>query len=214
MTPVVSLVNGWWYAMTAPHRRPRRSSDEIRTVILRAARETFAASGYAGATTKVIAARAHATEATLFRIFGSKEQLFDQAVLAPFEEFLAEFSQAWLEAPIPGGTPEEVLPAFVSGIYELVRANRDVLAAMTFHDLFNAGTNAALAQLETLGETIAAVQGLPFDPRIAVRVATTTVVAVALLQDELFPPQGGIGADRIVAEVARMLVGSARYAPG
>ncbi len=57
--------------------RPRDGNpEETRREILRAATDAFAASGFAGATTRAIAARAGVNVATLHYHFGSKEGLY------------------------------------------------------------------------------------------------------------------------------------------
>jgi TetR/AcrR family transcriptional repressor of mexJK operon len=63
-----------------PPTQGSSGAEETRQRIIRAAAQTFADLGYARATTRVIAAAADVTEVTLFRHFGSKQNLF-QAVL-------------------------------------------------------------------------------------------------------------------------------------
>ncbi|MFC9825334.1 TetR family transcriptional regulator [Streptomyces erythrochromogenes] len=58
----------------------RRSSDQTRAVILRAARERFAAQGYERTTIRAVAADAEIDPSMVMRYFGSKEQLFDAAL--------------------------------------------------------------------------------------------------------------------------------------
>jgi AcrR family transcriptional regulator len=53
--------------------------------ILDAAIICFATDGYHGSTTKAICARAGCTENSLYRLFGSKEKLFDAALRRAFE---------------------------------------------------------------------------------------------------------------------------------
>jgi AcrR family transcriptional regulator len=53
--------------------------------ILKAATEIFAESGFNGATTKAICDRAECTEGSLYRLFGSKEKLFEAALLNVFK---------------------------------------------------------------------------------------------------------------------------------
>lgn len=53
-------------------------ASKVRAHILHAAEDQFAAHGYAGASTKLIAYAADVHESSLFRLFGSKEQLFSE----------------------------------------------------------------------------------------------------------------------------------------
>jgi AcrR family transcriptional regulator len=52
----------------------------VRERVLEAAREVFGARGYTGATTRRIATEAGVNEVSLFRLFGTKEALLDEAV--------------------------------------------------------------------------------------------------------------------------------------
>jgi hypothetical protein len=62
-------------------RRPRGAP---RTLLLEAARTLFARQDYRSTTTKEIAEEAGVLEHLLFRHFGSKAALFNQAVVVPF----------------------------------------------------------------------------------------------------------------------------------
>lgn len=59
-----------------------RTESGARGRLLRSAFEAFSRSGFEGATTREISRRAGCNEVTLFRLFGSKEALFLQAVRA------------------------------------------------------------------------------------------------------------------------------------
>jgi AcrR family transcriptional regulator len=63
-----------------------------RVQIVEAARAVFVEHGYAGARTQQIAERAGITEALLYQHFGSKEALFDAAVLEPLEAMIAQLA--------------------------------------------------------------------------------------------------------------------------
>jgi AcrR family transcriptional regulator len=54
----------------------RQTADERRTSVLRAAMAEFAKGGYAGTSTEAIAARAEISQPYLFRLFGTKRDLF------------------------------------------------------------------------------------------------------------------------------------------
>ncbi|MBA3741484.1 TetR/AcrR family transcriptional regulator [Sporichthya sp.] len=64
-------------------RRRRMSEDARRASILRAAREVFVAAGVKEARTKDIASTAGITEAFMFRVFRSKDELYQEAVEGP-----------------------------------------------------------------------------------------------------------------------------------
>jgi AcrR family transcriptional regulator len=190
-------------------RRPRRSSAEVRSRILSAAAALFAERGYGDTTTREIARRAEVAEPVIFRIYPTKQALFDAAVLEPFNEFLSESTARWLATPTPGGSPEEVLQQFVEELHDLVRENRQLVAALASSGSLTARTQPALRRLEKMGTVIAETYGLPFDPELSVRIAAVMVVAVTMVEDQLFN-----GAkDRLVAEMVRMLVCAARYVP-
>src|ERR1700756_2106640 len=191
-------------------RRPRRSSAEVRSRILSAAVELFAERGYGDTTTREIAQRADVAEQVIFRIYPTKQALFDAAVVEPFDEFLSEYSAPCLAAATGGGTAEEVLQQFVEELHDLVRENRQLVAALAASGSLTARTQPALAKLEKMGTGIAETHGLLFDPELSVRIAAVMVVAVTMLEDQLFDGAG----DRLVAEMVRMLVGAARYIPG
>jgi AcrR family transcriptional regulator len=76
---------------------------DIRTKILDAALQVFAETGYRGATTRRIAQEADVNEVTLFRHFGSKEELIRAAV-----HHAAGTGEAWLPA-VPERPYEELV---------------------------------------------------------------------------------------------------------
>ena len=77
----------------APSGGPAR--DDTRARLLAAAARVYASHGYLGATTRTIAAEAGVNEVTLFRLFGSKEALLDEAIAAMATE------QAQAATPLP-----------------------------------------------------------------------------------------------------------------
>ena len=68
-------VNSCWHTLVGM----RRSSEETKAVILAAARERFATTGYQAATIRAIAADAHIDPSMVMRYFGNKDQLFAAA---------------------------------------------------------------------------------------------------------------------------------------
>ena len=72
-----------------------KAGDDTRSRIMAAAAEVFACKGYAGATTRALAAAAGVNEVTLFRHFGSKKNLFstildEMSALPALDHIVAE----------------------------------------------------------------------------------------------------------------------------
>lgn len=74
----------------AGNARRREKADEKRQRIAEAARPVFLEHGLDGAKTRDIAAAAGVTETVLYRHFRSKEEVFEEAVLAPVEALSLE----------------------------------------------------------------------------------------------------------------------------
>src|ERR1700679_462183 len=74
---------------------PIRQSAEVRRAsVLNAAIIEFARSGYAGTSTEAIARRAGISQPYLFRLFGTKKELFKAAVARCMRETLEVFQRA------------------------------------------------------------------------------------------------------------------------
>lgn len=196
---------------TERSQRTRRSSQEVRSLILAAATELFAEKGFDGTTTREVAERAGVRETTMFRIYATKERLYDEAVLRPFSGFLETFTETWMNAEVPGGEPQEVLEQFVRELHSLVARNRTLIAALAWTQPLTEQGHASLAQLEKVGTAIAERFGLDFDVPVAVRAATIAVVATTMLEERLFPPE--MRGDRLLTELTRMLVGATLHRP-
>ena len=72
----------------------RQSAAERRDEIIEAALEEFAEHGYHGASTEAIARRAGISQPYVFRLFGTKQELFKAVVTRCFRETLEMFQRA------------------------------------------------------------------------------------------------------------------------
>src|SRR5213075_1196543 len=72
----------------------RKSAEERRETVLAAALEEFASNGLDGASTEAIAARAGISQPYVFRLFGTKKELFKASVARCFRETLETFQRA------------------------------------------------------------------------------------------------------------------------
>ncbi len=185
-------------------RRRRRSSDEIKSLLVNSARELFAERGFGGTTTREIAERAGVDETLLFRNFTNKERIFQEAVARPIERFFHDYTEYWLSAPLSESDPEEILAAFVGSLYDLARDNRLLLLAATPNHLGH-GAQGALAELERLAAETGAAHGLEYDSAIAVRAVVAMVITVAVFDEPLFGARGTVERDHVVSQLTGLL---------
>jgi AcrR family transcriptional regulator len=203
-------------AQTARSAR-RRSSDEIRRLILGAARELFARQGYDGTTTKEIAAQAGVLESLIFTNFGSKARLFDDAIVAPFADLVSDYVDAW-ERRSGESTPAERIEAFIDELFELALANRTLLRSALAGSAGGSGDlGPAAALLDHLAQTLHRIEGVSairrdypeMDGPAAIGAIAGMVFGVALLDDMLYPAGTRKPAKvRLQAEMVRLVVAS------
>lgn len=185
----------------------------MRREILAAAEELFAIRGYAGTTTKEIARAAQTTETGIFRAFNSKRELFNAAILAPLEEFMAHYAQDWLPNPRRHGTPEEALRQFAEELYSLVIGHRQLFSALVANGLVGTDAQPVFARLEKVSDRIKVEHGLSWDTPIAARAMVGMVVSMAMFEDVLYPSSRRPSRKRIVDELTRILIGAAGLSP-
>jgi len=102
----------------------RKTADERREEILVAAREEFARHGLHGASTDAIARRAGISQPYLFRLFGTKKELFVAGVSRCFDQTLDAFAAA-----ADGLHGEEAMHAMGEAYHALIADNPDLLRA-------------------------------------------------------------------------------------
>jgi AcrR family transcriptional regulator len=97
---------------------------DSRERILEAAARVYAQYGFRGATTRLIAQEAGVNEVTLFRLFGSKAQLFDELL---HKQLHASTVPILPEEP---GDPEAELTEWCTALFAQMRASRSFLRKM------------------------------------------------------------------------------------
>jgi AcrR family transcriptional regulator len=102
----------------------RKSKDERREEILDAALEVFAAKGVHGASTEEIARRAGISQPYIFRLFGTKKELYVAGVSRCFRQTLELMQRA-----AEGKRGEEALAAIGHAYGELLQSDRTYLRA-------------------------------------------------------------------------------------
>ncbi|MGA9174516.1 MAG: helix-turn-helix domain-containing protein, partial [Thermoactinomyces sp.] len=103
--------------------------------IIRAALELFAEKGYDGTTTQAIAQKAKVSEKTLFKYFGSKQELFKQTVYPAMLQALQPVLMERIESILSkGGDYHDILHAVFKDRVEFAIENTDVIK-LVFQEL-------------------------------------------------------------------------------
>jgi AcrR family transcriptional regulator len=204
-------------------RRSRRPSAEVHNLLLEAARDLFAASGFTGTTTKDIATRAGVSERLLFSHFGSKDELFHLAVEEPFLEVVSDYMRSW-EGEIPGMTAEDRIHRFVSGLFDLARENRAILRSALARRA-ESGDDPEGRLISDLAQAIQGLEGTaiavqePYgfhrlDPPVTIAAAGAMIFGMALLDDLLFPTGAQTPSrERLTTEMTQMILHGSAHRP-
>ncbi|MGH9036195.1 MAG: helix-turn-helix domain-containing protein [Acidimicrobiia bacterium] len=203
-------------AQEAP--RKRLGMGQAKPLLLDAAREVFALRGFRGARTREIADRAGVSEALLYRHFGSKARLFEEAILEPVNSFVATFVERWRADYNPDRAFEQTVGEFMEGMYDLMHEHRaSVLALLASHAFENDDDGTAPPQplfgnfvkdLEEIARVEVTTRHFEqADPVAYVRIAVSTAVAMGLLDEFLFgsSEEAGLTRERIVTEMTEMI---------
>jgi AcrR family transcriptional regulator len=202
-------------------RRFRRKEEDIRRLILDAARSEFGRRGYA-TTTRAIAQLADVSESLVFRYFGSKAALFDLVVFGPFNDLIARFHQTNGIGDVDD--PEAGSRAFVTELLQYLRANRMLIAAFlqtSSSRLKETGIPAKAGLDDYFARAQASVEAIhrkltgAVDPGIwlAVRLGFATVLGSVVFSDLLFAgeePDIETLTEGLVQLLARLLQPTAR----
>jgi AcrR family transcriptional regulator len=116
--------------MAVSRRAPRRTTSEVRGLILDAATGLFAEHGYAQTSMRDIATRAGISLSVLYRQFDGKEELFSATLLAPFLETFEEFAAAWRDQVEAPWDDERLVREFVRDLYRNTAEHRHSLVTL------------------------------------------------------------------------------------
>jgi len=180
--------------------RLRRTSREIRDLLRDAAATFFARYGYAGTSTRAIAAEAGVSETLLFRHFGTKAGLFEASTLTRFRFIIDDFVTRWNGQPVLAGNEDEHARAYLTALLKLVRTQRGVMFALLTLDRDEPKVQAIQASaLEAFGALLDSIgrhvlrdaEGVPWpgvDLEVTPAAVAAVVLSVTLLDEWLFPP--------------------------
>ena len=163
------------------------SSDERREAVIDAAAEIFAGGGYEATSTEDVARRAGISQPYIFRLFGSKRELFVAAVERCFERILDAFDRA-----SAGMTGPESLHAMGMAYQQLIsdptvlKLQLHAFAASTDDPAIRAVVQRGFGQLSDLARTRSGADAEEFRSFFAMGMLCTVIAAVGL--DELDQP--------------------------
>jgi AcrR family transcriptional regulator len=116
--------------MAVSRRATRRSTEEVRGLILAAASELFDEYGYLQTSMRDIASRAGLSLSVLYRQFGSKDDLFAATLLEPFLASFEEFASAWSSQIDNPWEDEQLVREFVRDLYSNLARHRHLLVTL------------------------------------------------------------------------------------
>lgn len=193
-------------------RRKRRSPEDLRNRILQAAADEFRRCGYAGATTAAIARQADVTEAQLFRYYGSKAQLFREAIFKPLDEQLSNFVASHM-APDSPESFRESSALYIDELQRFVSENSEMLTSLIVAQTYDRESAQGVSAIGSLGEyfdrgaaTMTARMKGPakVPPELMVRVSFAAVLACTMFKDWIFPP--GLASETKIHEAVKDFV--------
>lgn len=121
----------------APRTGPRIRRGTAPALLLAAAQELFAERGPYATTTRQIAEHADVSEDLIFRYYGSKNGLLQEAVIRPIVELLESLRPRWIKAQdarasgsATNSENTENTLEFIGQLYDLVHGNRTVVMTM------------------------------------------------------------------------------------
>ncbi len=166
----------------------RFTAEERREQVVDAAIEEFAQAGLAGASTEAIARRASISHAYLFRLFGTKRDLFAASIDEAFGRILRAFQAA--EAARAPAQP--VFPALGASYVGLIQDRRELL--FCFHAYAACGDEDIRARVQAryqeLFDYVERMSGAPPD---AVRLFMATGALLAIGSAIDWPELAGDG---------------------
>ncbi len=184
-----------------PRRGPRGQAAATRAAILREARRAFAAYGYAGTSLRHVATQAGVDVALLPYYFGSKENLFAQAIELPLSP--REVVAAAVDVPL-----DQLGESLIRGLLtawadeEAAATARGVLQSLSTRDDF-AATVIAYSQEHVVGP-LAQRLGTP-DASYRATLAIVHLVGLAVTRHVALMPMAGADEEALVADIAPVI---------
>ena len=183
----------------------RRSTEEVRTLLVASARRLFSIYGYHGTSTRDIATAAGVTAPAIYRHFGNKEGLFEAAVEGPLHSTVDGFLKDWEFIGSDQSNNAAAALLFMNSVVGLLRQNRELFVAYLqgrpYHDVEESVLSRELGSVVERVQAAITGQGLVgVDVPVTVRCITGMLMSIVLYDDFLFPPDDRPSDERILTE--------------
>jgi len=177
-------------------RRTRRSSQDIINLIIEAAIREFEQFGYLGATRASIAKLADVTEAQIFRLFGSKRNLFRSAIFKPLNQHLLAFLQIGGARNNSDVCIRDSTRSYIGALQDFTETHSAMLTSLVVAADYSLDSDKGVSEIEGLesyferGASLMIKRfgaELRVNPTLMVRVSFAAVLGNIVFKNWLFP---------------------------
>jgi AcrR family transcriptional regulator len=175
-------------------RRRRRTTEEVIERLVQAACEEFETNGYTGTKTAAIALKAGVTEPQIFNHFGSKAQLFHEAVFKPLNQHVVQFCATHIADDAESWRIQT--QQYILELKQFIERHSKLLTSLVVTQAYTCDGVQGVGQIEGLNDyfdrTAAIGRSLiarkpAVDPKLMTRVSFAAVLATVIFKDWLFP---------------------------
>jgi len=176
----------------------------------------FSHRGYPGTTMRDVAEEAGVTSATIFRQFGNKANLFEEAVAEPYSRFVTEYIESCEEFLPRVESNEELVRRFVTSFYDFVVENKDLMATYSYFTRFEAAASGGPGAESVLSRELKRVEEwiqrdgekygfYDLDIPLTLRCCCSVVIGMVIHDDLLLPPRRPTR-ERMIREMTALIL--------
>jgi AcrR family transcriptional regulator len=200
-------------------RAPRRSSAQVRQLLLDAATRLFEEQGYQTTTTQQIVEAAGVDAPTLYRHFQSKADLFEATMLGPLQKFLEDHAAYWSSRPLGEVDVADLMRRYATGLVKMLYEHRDAMRLLitASRDDDELGVIArrisrqfaeGLVAMREITLAEAQIHGYPAlnAPDATIAAATGMIISMVLFDDWVFPGGRPPSRAKMVDEIVAMVL--------
>jgi len=175
-----------------------------------AAIEQFNANGYAGATTAAIARQAGVSEALLFKHFGSKAELFQNAIFKPLDQHFTAFQEKHAEEFDRLDFREAGSREYIEELQKFIAEHSRMFMALIVTQTYRSSGVGSVAEIQGLHDYFDRMATMAersmgrtskIAPALIARVSFATLLACILFKDWLFADDADGGGEVLTTAI-------------